>query len=220
MALHNAEFYPYIRTIVVYEPDDTWHFLYRSESDPNAEWTHNIRDRQLKNCAVQLYSDSDSDTKARFLLYLNKDSFMNEWMYVDSRGDYLLIAITNAEFTCVPVVYRLPYTLPNFPTPGVQYANLHASVAKCPYRLWHSTPKKQQTVMAVPQYVARLLVDVSITHKDLCPITFEPIEIEHAAVSTCYHIFDARAIQQWMVENHTCPVCNRLMNVTILKTPD
>lgn len=215
MNLHTAELYPYIRTIVVREPDDTWHFLYRSESDSTAKWTHNISERRLQNFNAQLHIDSED--KARFLLYLDTNIFTNEWMHVDSCGEYLLIEIKDKQFTCIPVVYRLPYTLPDFPTPGVQYNNLNPTFANCLYRLWYYTPKKLHAVVAVPQYVAHLLVGLALMHNDICPITSEPIEIEHAAVSTCYHVFDSCAIQQWMVENYTCPVCNRPMIVTVLK---
>jgi hypothetical protein len=42
----------------------------------------------------------------------------------------------------------------------------------------------------------------------ICPITQEPIKNEKRL--TCGHIFEADAIECWLVNNETCPVCRKI----------
>lgn len=47
------------------------------------------------------------------------------------------------------------------------------------------------------------------THTDLCcPISLDPIELgDSIVILECSHIFLEANINEWLAENHTCPIC-------------
>ena len=44
---------------------------------------------------------------------------------------------------------------------------------------------------------------------DTCPITMELLSPITASVTSCYHVFDTEAIDHWLTEHKTCPVCKQ-----------
>jgi hypothetical protein len=60
---------------------------------------------------------------------------------------------------------------------------------------------------AIPVRVAVALVEQAIRRGEGCPITTDPLEISTAAVTSCYHCFQHDALQRWLHDHTTCPVC-------------
>ena len=59
----------------------------------------------------------------------------------------------------------------------------------------------------LPKFVADALIRDAVAATATCPITMEPITADTAAVTSCFHVFDANAIAIWLADNHTCPTC-------------
>ena len=77
-------------------------------------------------------------------------------------------------------------------------------------------PPPVQTVQTaptpVPKFVADLLIADAVAKAATCPITMEPLKADTAAVTTCFHIFDANAIASWLASdagNGACAVCRK-----------
>jgi hypothetical protein len=62
---------------------------------------------------------------------------------------------------------------------------------------------------ALPKFVADALVTAAVAAEATCPITMEPISPENAAVTSCFHVFEANAIAIWLTDRHTCPTCKQ-----------
>lgn len=45
--------------------------------------------------------------------------------------------------------------------------------------------------------------------RKICPITMEPIQKRTAAITSCGHIFQKKAIQEWLASHETCPECRQ-----------
>jgi hypothetical protein len=62
----------------------------------------------------------------------------------------------------------------------------------------------------IPKFVADLIIADAVAKAATCPITMDPLKIATAAVTTCFHVFDANAIASWLASdagNGTCAVC-------------
>lgn len=69
------------------------------------------------------------------------------------------------------------------------------------------------TVAALPLFVTAALITDAVSRSLACPITLEPINPGTAAVTPCYHVFDADALSIWVSQHvaagtdPACPVC-------------
>lgn len=59
----------------------------------------------------------------------------------------------------------------------------------------------------LPKFVADALIRDAVAAAANCPITMEPITADTAAVTSCFHVFDANAIAIWLADHRTCPTC-------------
>lgn len=78
----------------------------------------------------------------------------------------------------------------------------------------HSKPE------AIPERIAKLIVEDSISNEELCPITMESISLSNSAVTSCFHVFLVDALESWFERNpeqHPCPVCRKVCVMTKLK---
>jgi hypothetical protein len=67
---------------------------------------------------------------------------------------------------------------------------------------------RQQTVAPPPRFVTDLIVADAVGRGATCPITMEPLVVDSARVTPCFHVFDATALAAWLAAgNETCPVC-------------
>lgn len=60
---------------------------------------------------------------------------------------------------------------------------------------------------AIPMRVAVAMVEQAVRRGEGCPITTEPLEAATAAVTSCFHCFQRDALQCWLREHDSCPVC-------------
>jgi hypothetical protein len=67
--------------------------------------------------------------------------------------------------------------------------------------------RSQNLPQPLPKFVVDALIRDAVAAEATCPITMEPITAATAAVTSCFHVFDANAIAIWLVDNHTCPTC-------------
>jgi hypothetical protein len=59
----------------------------------------------------------------------------------------------------------------------------------------------------IPRRIANLVAIDYINKGEDCPITMMPLDISGAKVTSCFHVFDAGAIDEWLKTKKECPVC-------------
>ena len=73
-------------------------------------------------------------------------------------------------------------------------------------------PARFVPLKPIPKRIAWIIAEDS-SKTESCPILAEPISPITAAVTTCYHVFDHEAINEWFIRNPVntkCPVCREL----------
>ena len=60
---------------------------------------------------------------------------------------------------------------------------------------------------ALPPHIVALVVANAVATGATCPITMEPIVAATAAVTHCGHVFQAAALQTWLLRHPHCPEC-------------
>jgi hypothetical protein len=98
-----------------------------------------------------------------------------------------------------------------FQTPSFYRPIIHNRILARPVTEWEEddTTSKPEPI---PQFVAEALLAKSTG--ELCPITMEPLAAGNVSVTSCFHIFQKDAIEQWLAKNTTCPVCKKECSVT------
>lgn len=74
---------------------------------------------------------------------------------------------------------------------------------------------KNITMTKIPQHAIRALLRDAVMQEEKCPITDEEIDVSNGAVTSCFHLFQRDAIQQWLLmpnSQQKCPVCNAACN--------
>ncbi len=74
---------------------------------------------------------------------------------------------------------------------------------------------KQIAITTIPQHAVRALLTQALYSEDNCPILDVPIDVSNGAVTSCFHIFEKTAIEQWLRQpgsGQKCPVCNQPCN--------
>lgn len=71
----------------------------------------------------------------------------------------------------------------------------------------------------IPKRIAWLIAEDAQKQGETCAITMEDITPITAAVTTCFHVFDANALSQWVEQHRTqmiipCPVCRKNFAMT------
>lgn len=76
-----------------------------------------------------------------------------------------------------------------------------------------STPSpKKPSVACLPPHVVSLLIRDAVSTGTMCPITMEPLTTENAEVTSCGHVFEREALDNWIATGHdTCPQCRHKM---------
>ena len=71
-------------------------------------------------------------------------------------------------------------------------------------------PVTMVPLKAIPKRIAWLIAEEASKAEESCPILSEPISPVTSAVTTCFHVFDHDAINEWFTRNPVntkCPVC-------------
>jgi len=61
----------------------------------------------------------------------------------------------------------------------------------------------------IPKRIAWLIAEDGCKNNEICPITMDAISPMTAAVTTCFHCFDAAAIETWLINKNECPQCRK-----------
>jgi len=60
----------------------------------------------------------------------------------------------------------------------------------------------------VPRHLLTAFVKNAIHENKSCPISLTPFsEVEEFGITTCYHLFEKAALQEWLATHSTCPEC-------------
>ena len=62
----------------------------------------------------------------------------------------------------------------------------------------------------LPKHIQTIVLEKAEAEGKTCPITLTPIQRTTGSVTSCGHIFQTAAIQEWMRENATCPECRQI----------
>ena len=62
---------------------------------------------------------------------------------------------------------------------------------------------------AFPAHLVSPVLAAAEAERKICPITMEPIRKRTAAITSCGHIFQKEAIQEWLNSHDTCPECRQ-----------
>jgi hypothetical protein len=65
----------------------------------------------------------------------------------------------------------------------------------------------------LPKHIQTVVLERAESEGHTCPITLTPIKSATATVTSCGHIFQTAAIQEWLSENQTCPECRQICSV-------
>lgn len=71
-------------------------------------------------------------------------------------------------------------------------------------------PPLQPLIDVIPQHAIKLILLGALIEGEICPITTNDITLVNGAVTTCFHLFDKDAINQWLntpASRGECPVC-------------
>ena len=69
----------------------------------------------------------------------------------------------------------------------------------------------------IPQRIAKLLAESSISKEEVCPITMESMNLSNVAVTSCFHVFSADSLEGWFdinLNKPQCPVCRKSCKAT------
>jgi hypothetical protein len=81
-----------------------------------------------------------------------------------------------------------------------------------------ATPAQRTTLLKpIPQRIAWLIAEDASKNNETCPITSNDISPITAAVTSCFHVFENDAIQEWFHRNPTktkCPMCREICLMT------
>jgi hypothetical protein len=73
-----------------------------------------------------------------------------------------------------------------------------------------SAPPAADTAPVIPKFVAEALKRDAVSKGESCPITMIPVgECSSVTMTSCYHLFEAAALERWMTTSSTCPVCKQ-----------
>ena len=74
-------------------------------------------------------------------------------------------------------------------------------------------PQTHPAPPPLPKHIQIIVLERAEAEGKLCPITMNPIRKSSASVTSCGHIFQTAAIQEWMSDNRTCPECRQICSV-------
>ena len=74
-------------------------------------------------------------------------------------------------------------------------------------------PKPESRPPALPKHIQEIVLERAEIEGKTCPITLTPIRKTTGSVTSCGHIFQTSAIQEWMTENYTCPECRQICSI-------
>jgi len=101
-----------------------------------------------------------------------------------------------------PILWRLverPVVLNNIPALNYSINSMNEPISEIP---------------KLPTRIAWIIAEDACKKSDNCPITMEPLSPVTASVTSCYHVFYTDAIDHWLTEHKTCPVCKQVCSIS------
>ena len=69
---------------------------------------------------------------------------------------------------------------------------------------------------SIPKFVAEALKRDAISKGESCPITMRLLsECQSLTLTSCYHLFEASSLAQWMTKSSSCPLCKQAVTSQI-----
>ena len=102
----------------------------------------------------------------------------------------------------------------HFQTPFFYRPIIHNRILPRPTSRWEDEKEPAPPTDPIPLFVAEALLEKAIAAEETCPISLEPLEKGAAAVTSCFHTFQAAALEEWCSKQTTCPVCKKTCAVT------
>jgi hypothetical protein len=75
------------------------------------------------------------------------------------------------------------------------------------------TVRPESRPPALPKHIQEIVLERAEIEGKTCPITLTPIRKTTGSVTSCGHIFQTGAIQEWMSDNQTCPECRQICSI-------
>ena len=133
---------------------------------------------------------------------------------IDELDAYRTIAPNPPEILHVGIRINAPLTLVELNIPSMfeerMAATILASLSQYPKPVKGS---QSQPPPPLPKHIQTVVLERAETDGQTCPITLTPIKSATATVTSCGHIFQTAAIQEWLSENETCPECRQCCSV-------
>jgi hypothetical protein len=141
-----------------------------------------------------LYLNGESDTFVRGLPLIKHCPYNGEMSEIlPHAADYLIYTNPN---------YVDEFARPKYPAAPI--TNLTIPVA----------PVVNE--VTIPRHVKILIVEDALRRNEMCPVMFEPITKQNAAVTNCGHVFTLSGINTWLSSSQSkglCPMCKQCCHV-------
>lgn len=79
------------------------------------------------------------------------------------------------------------------------------------------SPRKIDTVLKIPNFVAELIKEKAVASEDVCPISQIPfMKGVPATLLGCFHLFEPSSINRWISVKNECPICKAAVGATMI----
>ena len=130
-----------------------------------------------------------------------------------------------AAAAALPVPVPVPAPAPAIAIPGPRARNGTGVAANWPAlpRVGHAGQAAPRNIILpekIPQRIAWIVAEDACKRSEDCSITLDPITPITAAVTSCFHVFDADAIAKWLesTPGSLCPMCKKAAVATVCFT--
>lgn len=127
--------------------------------------------------------------------------------------EYPVLRIQNS-IAVIPLIQNqsfIPIVNNNQATPVVAPPRpIHPSTRNMTPPTRSGPPPLQPLIDIIPQHAIKLILLGALIEGETCPITTNDITLTNGAVTSCFHLFDKDAINQWLntpASRGECPVC-------------
>ncbi len=197
-----------------WQTSGVWHHLWNAvtEDIPEAELQHGqhvMLDHKNVHLNVRLmrgarHKELRGRVSGRFVKRTQPNGGIQHYAVVKLNSHNLLPS------SCTHKEYR---TSNHYESPIIEEVQLYTvrALNTQPVQPKKETPKSA----AIPKRIARLVAIDYINNGEECPITMMPLDVDTTAVTSCYHVFEKSALEEWMKTNTSCPVCKTECAVTV-----
>ncbi len=68
-------------------------------------------------------------------------------------------------------------------------------------------PAPSRAEQSMPQHIVNMVIETALQKETTCPIEFEPLTKASARLTPCGHLVSHRAVECWLSNARSCPVC-------------